>query len=389
MNWKPHINKEKMVAWRRHLHKYPELAFQEKETSAYIIKALEAMPGIEIICPPGTTSVIGVLKGAKPGKVVGVRADIDALAIQEEADVVFKSVNPGIMHACGHDIHTATVLGVADVFSKIQSELHGTVKFIFQAAEEQFPGGAKEIVESGMVSDCDYFMGAHVLANLKTGLISCWPGPVTAFPDKFSITVTGKSGHGAAPETAIDVVSVGAHIVTNLNSIVSRNISPHDSAVVSVTRFVADSSLNILGATATLGGTIRAKDAGVQSFIHKRMDEVVSGICKAYGANYELEIVGGYRPIYNDEYLTSIVQETVKELYGAQTLVRPRVIMAGDDYSAFLQIAPQVFFLIGSGSAEEGYEYAVHNAKYIASEDILPIGCEMFIACTLKLLANQ
>ncbi len=387
MNWKQYVDKDQMVAWRRHLHKYPEVSYQEKETSAYIVKALEQMEGIEIL-RPADTSVVGILKGAKPGKVVGIRADIDALPIQEQADVEYKSVHDGVMHACGHDFHTATLLGAASVLSKIRHQLCGTVKFIFQAAEEQFPGGAQAIVDSGAVSDCDYFIGAHVLAKLKTGLISCWPGTATASPDKFLIHVTGTGSHGAAPEASIDVVTVAAHIVTNLNSIVSRNISPYDNAVVSVTRFIADSSLNILGPKVELGGTIRTMDEGVRAFIHKRLEEIVSGICQAYGATYQIEMMKGYAPIINDEYVTRIVQETAKELYGEDVLVRPRTLMAGDDFSAFGQIAPTAFFLIGSGSEEEGYEYLVHNPKFTANEDILPIGAEMFVASTLKLLES-
>jgi len=385
MDWKQHIDKEKIVGWRRYLHMHPEVAFQEKETSAYIAKTLESMPGIEVFWP-AETSVIGVLKGGKPGKVVGIRAEIDALPMQEEADVEFKSLNPGAMHACGHDIHTACVLGAASVLSSIRDKLCGTVKFIFQAAEEVLPGGAQTIVDSGMVSDCEYFLGLHVLAQLGTGKISCWPGPLTASNDKFHITVTGKSGHWYAPESMLDVVTVGMHIVSSLNSIVSRNISPHDNVVLAVNSFVSDPELSPDGPKAELSGFLATKSNEIRYFIHERMKEIVAGVCDAHGANYEFDITVGFDPIINDGYLTALVQETVKEFYGEDMLVKPRVLMASDDYSAFHQIAPQVFFLVGSGSPEEGYEYFVHNTKYKANEDILPIGSEMFVALTLKLL---
>ena len=178
------------------------------------------------------------------------------------------------------------------------------------------------------------------------------------------------------------MVTVAAHIVTNLNSGDNRNISPYDNAVVSITRFIADSSLSILGPRWSWG-TIRTMNEEVRAYIHKRFDEIVSGICQAYGATYEIDMMKGYAPIINDEYVTRVVQETAKELYGEDILVRPRTLMAGDDFSAFGQIAPTAFFLIGSGSAEEGYEYLVHNPKFAANEDILPIGAEMFVACTL------
>ena len=385
MDWKQLIDREQMVKWRRHLHQFPEIAYQEKETSNYIAAALSDMGDIEILRPT-ETSVVGVLKGGKPGKIIGIRADIDALPLQEEADVPFKSVHDGIMHACGHDIHTATLLGVAKALSQLREHLNGTVKFIFQPAEEQFPGGAQAIVDSGVVSDCDYFLGAHVLAQLKTGVVSCWPGAVTAAPDRFTVHIRGTGSHGAAPEASIDVVTVAAHIVTNLNSIVSRNISPYENVVLSVTRFIADSSLNILGPNVELGGTIRTKNNTIRHYVHKRMDEIISGICSAYGATYELSMVEGYAPVINDPYLTEVVQTVVKEQLGEDQLVHPNTLMAGDDYSAFGQIAPTVFFLVGSGCEEEGYPYLVHNPKYVANEDILPITCQVFLASVFKLL---
>ena len=388
MDWKKLIDREQMVIWRRYFHQFPEVAYQEKETSNYICKILSTMDGIEILRPT-ETGVVGVLKGNAPGKTIGIRADIDALPLQEEADVPFKSVYDGVMHACGHDIHTATLLGVASILSQLREQLCGTVKFIFQPAEEQFPGGAQAIVDSGVVDDCDCFLGAHVLAQLRTGLVSCWPGPVTAAPDKFTIHINGTGSHGAAPEASVDVVTVAAHVVSNLNSIVSRNISPYENVVLSVTRFIADSSLNILGPHVELGGTIRTKNDVIRYYVHKRMDEIIAGICSAYGATYEISMTEGYAPVVNDPYLTETVQKVVCEQLGEEYLVHPNTLMAGDDYSAFAKIAPTVFFLVGSGSEEEGYPYLVHNPRYTANENILPIACQIFVATTLKLLGLE
>ena len=384
MDWRKLVNQEQMVQWRRYLHQHAEASFEEVETTQYICDVLSQMPGIEIH-RPAKTGVLAVLKGKKPGKTVALRADIDALRMKEDSGESFCSLNPETMHACGHDVHTSMLLGAAAVLSSMQDELCGTVKFIFQHAEEAFPGGAKDFVASGLLDDVDCVFGEHVVANTPIDRICCWPGPTTASPDQFTIVVKGKGSHGASPEESIDPITIGAQLVMALNTIVSRNISPLDNAVVTVAKFHAGSSFNIIAPTAELSGTVRTNQPAIREFIKKRMNEIAEYTCKAHGADYELTYIDGYDAILNDPDHVEIVHRVARNLYGEGHVVRIRSLMAGDDFAAYQKVAPVAFMTIGCGENS----HQAHHPKFHVDENMMTVGCEMYVGCTLEALGCQ
>ena len=376
------IDMEKLVAWRRHLHMYPEVAFHETETAKFIEGELKKYPGVEVLRPAGN-AVIGVLRGGKPGKTVGLRADFDALPITEEADVEFKSKNVGIMHACGHDCHTAMLLGALDALYKVKDELCGTVKFIFQHAEELIPGGAKGIVDSGVLNDVSAFYASHVFTESPVGSVKTAVGPVSANSDRFTITVIGKGTHAAKPETGIDSLLIGAEIVQGLNYIVSRNVSSFERAVVTVGTFKAGTSFNIIPHTAEIMGTVRTFNPNVQNTIEKRVNEIANGISGAYGARCEIQYERGYASIINDEDLCRLFHEIAAKTLPDVKVSEFEPMMGGEDFSAYGAIAPTLFASIGAGPSS-GEVYMVHHPKFVVDEDALPIGAALYAAFALE-----
>jgi len=377
------INKEKLIAWRRHFHMYPEIAYQEFESQQYILDQLKAYPELEVHTPAGT-SVVAVLKAAKPGKVVGLRADFDALPIEETADVPFKSKNPGKMHACGHDFHAAMLLGAVDTLYAMKDELCGTIKFIFQHAEEVEPGGAIEIVNSGILDDVEAFYGAHVSAGDACGVIAAASGPIYAAADVFEINISGKGGHAARPDATIDTLLVGTEIVQALNYIVSRNVPSINRSVLTVGMFRAGSAFNIIPDTAEIQGTVRTYNAETRALITRRIHEITDNICAAYGATASVVYNNGYEPVYNDEYLYEVFKKTVQAYLPETTLEKFEPIMGGEDFSAYKKIAP--IFFAGVGAKDEAAEpVGHHNPRLILNEGCLPIGCALYVTMAMAL----
>jgi amidohydrolase len=246
---------------------------------------------------------VAVLKGGKPGKTVGLRADFDALPVTEEADVAFKSKVPGVSHACGHDCHAAMLLGALDALYQVKDELHGTIKFIFQHGEEAVPGGALEIVKSGVLDDVQAFYASHVFPDALPGVVKCSPGTMTANTDFFRITIVGKGTHGAQPEKGIDSLLVGTEVVQAINFIVSRSVSAFENAVITVGSFHAGTAPNIVPHTAEIKGTVRTMDPKVRDFIEQKISDSANGICSAYGAKCTFHYERGYASVINDEAL--------------------------------------------------------------------------------------
>ena len=381
MDIKKTIDTTKLVTWRRHLHMYPETSFQEHESTKYIISQLEQYPGIEILRPT-PTGVVAVLKGGLPGKTIGLRADFDALPITEEADVEFKSRNPGAMHACGHDCHAAMLLGAVDVLYKQKDKLTGTVKFIFQHAEELPPGGAIELVKSGVLDDVDAFYGSHVNADLPVGTIKSAAGPVYANTDRFEIIIQGKGCHAARPDKGIDTLLVGLEVVQSLNYIISRNVPSAEPAVLTVGAFNAGTVANIVPDTASIKGTVRTYNAEVRDLIVGRLHDLTNGICKAYGAACTIDFVQGYAAVINDEGLCERFNRLAKETLPDIEIVKMTPVMGGEDFSAYSKIAPSFFAGVGA-RLEEGEVFPGHHPKYKISEACLPIGCALYVAFAL------
>lgn len=383
MEWIKYLDEETIINWRHWLHQHPELAFQEYETSQYIVNALTEMGNIEVIRPT-KTSVLGIIKGEKPGKTIGLRADIDALPISEESDLPYKSQTEGVMHACGHDTHAAMLLGAAAILSKITDQLHGTVKLIFQHAEELTPGGALDIIASGCLDDVDYFYGSHVFAPKTVGTFETISGPCMASQDSFNLRIQGKGAHGSMPEQSIDPIMIGANIVMNLNQIVSRNVGPLQNVVISMGRFTSGNIFNIIPDTAELEGTIRTNTKETRAFVEQRIRDVIDGICKAHGADYELKYTNGYGAVINDEHCTAIAKKVGIELLGEQAWSEGVRKMGSEDFSYYQEKAPGTYVFLGGGSEAEGCNFVNHHPKFQVSDKVLTTGVKLYVGFALE-----
>jgi amidohydrolase len=379
--------KEEVIAWRRHLHANPELSFHEEKTAQFVYETLQSFGNLQL-SRPTKTSVMARLIGDKPGKVVAIRADMDALPIQEENTFDFASKNPGVMHACGHDGHTAMLLGTAKILSQLRHQIKGEVRFLFQHAEELHPGGAEEMVQAGVMDGVDVVIGTHLWSPLETGKIGIVYGPMMASPDRFFIRIHGKGGHAALPHQTIDSIAIGAQVVTNLQHIVSRNTDPLEPLVVSVTQFIGGTTHNVIPGSVEIQGTVRSFDATLRQNVPKLMERIVKGITEAHGATYEFEYEYGYRPVINDEKVTRVIEETVREVFGEEAIDHLKPNMGGEDFSAFQQKAPGSFFYVGAGNKEKGIVYPHHHPRFTIDEDALEIGVRLFVHAALKLLAE-
>jgi amidohydrolase len=379
--------KEEVIAWRRYLHANPELSFHEEKTAQFVYETLQSFGNLQL-SRPTKTSVMARLIGDKPGKVVAIRADMDALPIQEENTFDFASKNPGVMHACGHDGHTAMLLGTAKILSQLRHQIKGEVRFLFQHAEELHPGGAEEMVQAGVMDGVDVVIGTHLWSPLETGKIGIVYGPMMASPDRFFIRIHGKGGHAALPHQTIDSIAIGAQVVTNLQHIVSRNTDPLEPLVVSVTQFIGGTTHNVIPGSVEIQGTVRSFDATLRQNVPKLMERIVKGITEAHGATYEFEYEYGYRPVINDEKVTRVIEETVREVFGEEAIDHLKPNMGGEDFSAFQQKAPGSFFYVGAGNKEKGIVYPHHHPRFTIDEDALEIGVRLFVHAALKLLAE-
>ena len=374
-----------VVAWRRHLHRNPEVSYHEQETSRFVYETLESFGDLELARPTGT-SVVARLVGERPGRTLAIRADIDALPIQEENDFDFASRNPGAMHACGHDGHTAMLLGTAKILSGMGERINGEVRFIFQHAEELSPGGAEELVEAGVMDGVDAVIGAHLWSQLAVGKIGVTHGPMMAAPDIFEITIRGKGGHAAMPHQVVDSIAVGAQVVTNLQHVVSRETDPIDHVVVSVTKFSGGTTHNVIPGTVEMVGTVRTLDPEVRERVPELMERVIKGVTEAHGADYEFRYKPGYRPVINAEEVTGVIEETVRDVLGEGALEIMPPNMGGEDFSAYQQKAPGAFFLVGAGNEEKGIVNPHHHPRFTIDEDALDNGVRMFLGATFRLL---
>jgi amidohydrolase len=378
--------KEEVITWRRQMHQNPELSFHEEKTAQFVYETLESFGNLEL-SRPTKTSVVARLIGSHPGKTIAIRADMDALPIQEENTLEFASTNPGVMHACGHDGHTAMLLGTAKILSGLKDQIKGEVRFFFQHAEEIFPGGAEEMVQAGVMDGVDLVIGTHLWSPLEKGKVGVVYGSMMAAPDAFYITVNGKGGHAALPHQTIDSIAVAAQVVTNLQHIVSRNTDPLDNLVISVTQFIGGTTHNVIPGSVQICGTVRSFNASLRETIPGKMERIVKGITDAHEANYEFNYQFGYRPVINNDEVTSVIEETVREVFGEEALDLMRPNMGGEDFSAYMEKAPGCYFYVGAGNAEQGITYPHHHARFTIDEDALEIGVKTFIHAAFKFLA--
>ncbi|MEI4803399.1 M20 family metallopeptidase [Bacillus sp. NPDC077411] len=381
------ISKEQLIWWRRHFHMYPELSYSEEQTSQMVYDILQTFPHLEV-SRPARYSVMARLIGKQPGRTIALRADMDALPIEEENQFDFVSRSKGVMHACGHDGHMAMLLGTAYTLSQKYDQIEGEIRFLFQHAEENFPGGAQEMVDAGVMEGVDCIIGAHLWSPLEVGKIGVIYGPAMAAPDAFSITIIGKGGHAGIPHETIDSIAIGTQFVSQLQQIVSRLTNPLDSLVLSVTQFHAGTTHNVIPDSATIGGTVRSLRNELRKQTAERIEKIVKSITEAYGASYTFTYEYGYRPVVNEETVTRHVETTALQLLGKECVVRLQPTMAGEDFSAFLQKAPGTFFFIGAGNEEKGIIYPHHHPRFTIDEDALPIGVSVFVSSVLNFMRN-
>ena len=332
-DWVNTIPEKDLIKWRRHFHENPELSYQEKETSQYVENVLKGLGNIEIL-KPDKTSVIGILKGAKPGKTVAFRADMDALPLQEETGLPFASKNSNISHACGHDAHTAMLLATATTLSKMQNQITGTVYFIFQHAEEQAPGGALDIVDSKALEKVDAFFGMHVLPNYPVGHIGILPdGAASTTSDGFYLTIIGKGSHGSMPHLGIDPIVVGAEIVTASQTIVSRSTPPGEMAVVTIGKFQSGEAPNVIADKAELAASIRTTSDDTRKLVENRVKSLIENITKAHGATYDLDYILSYPAIQNDVTLNEKAKKSAIKILGSNKVFDAPIMTASEDFS--------------------------------------------------------
>jgi amidohydrolase len=363
--------------WRRDIHRHPELRFEEVRTAGKIAAHLLDL-GLEVETGVGKTGVVGLLKGKYAGPVVLARFDMDALPIQEEGPKPYISQVPGVMHACGHDTHVAMGMGVAQILAEHRDELHGTVKFVFQPAEEG-AGGALAMVADGVLENPapDYSFGVHIDSQRRLGTVAIGEGPILAAADEFRILVHGKGGHGALPEQTIDALMVGTKIVEGLHTILSRNLGLKEAAVLSVCSFHSGSAFNVIPETAELTGTVRTYDLDTQETIHQRMRAIIERTAEAYGAQADFEIETIVPAVVNDPVITAKVREIAAEMFGAENLELDYREAPSDDVAEFINAAPGCHFILG---AALNPMVPHHNAKFDIDESAMPLGTALLCA---------
>lgn len=381
--------KDDVLRWRRHIHAHPELSFQEHNTADYIAGELSGFGGLTLtrLTP---NSVIADLKGAHDGPRYALRADIDALPIQEENDEAFCSTVPGVMHACGHDAHAAMLLGAAKVLSQCQSMLHGSVRFIFQHAEEVPPGGAQELVDLGVLDGVEKIFGLHVMPNFPTGEVALKEGVFCASTDNFDITIEGKGGHGSIPHLCIDPVTIGAEVVMALQNVVSRRTDPLQVPVLTIATFQSGESYNVIPERIKLAGTLRTHHASVRQQVPQQMEQMIAGITAAHGARFTLNWTRGYASGNNHADACAIARKVVSDALGEQALREmAHPLFGGEDFSSYQQKVPGCFLFIGSGNESIGATYGVHNPRFRLDEAALQIGVKLHVGFIQHLLLNQ
>lgn len=381
------IPSEEIVAWRRHFHENPELSFKEVATSQYIVDELGKMAGIDAIERPTETSVVAIIKGGKgAGKTIALRADIDALPVAEANEVCYRSKVEGLSHACGHDGHAAMLLGTAKVLGAMKDQFAGTVKLMFQPAEEMPPGGAIEMIKAGVLEGVDYCMGLHIV-NDKTGLVRMIESEAaTTSTDAGFITITGRGSHGSMPHASIDPIVVGAEIVMALHTIVARNICPDNFAVVSPAVFKSGTVCNVIPHTAEIHVNCRTKNEKDREYVIERINTIAQNIAAANGAQVEVKWMRGYSAVAQDLDLVKQVKEAMIETFGADNVATSKGLTASEDFSEFTKVVPSCYFTIGGGNAEEGFPYMNHHPQFNFDEKCLTVGTKAEVAAVMKLL---
>lgn len=376
-----------MVRWRRHLHAHPELSFQETNTSRMIADLLSSW-GLDVRTGVAGTGVVATLVGGLPGRTIALRADIDALPIQDEKDVPYRSTVPGVMHACGHDGHTAELLAVAKYYSMRRAETHGTRVFLFQPGEEFLPGGAVSMIADGALEGVDAIFGVHLWSPMPLGTVGTRPGPFMASPDEFEIEIIGRGGHAGLPHEATDALVTGSALVMALQTIVSRNVNPLESAVLTVGKFNSGTAFNVIAERARIGGTIRTFTPELRKLMQRRLEEIVKHTCELYGSDYKLVFNLGYPPVVNEEAETARWFRVANAVMPEGAVALSDRIMAGEDFSYYLEKKPGCFFFVGAGAAD-GSSAPHHHPRFDLAEEAMRNAAKLLVAVADDAAAND
>lgn len=378
-----------VVSNRRHLHANPELSFHEVATSAYVAAKLDELgiPHVRM----ADNGIVGLLSGNKPSnQVVALRADMDALPITEANEVPYKSQNMGVMHACGHDVHTSSLLGTATILSSIKDQFAGTVKFIFQPAEEKLPGGANLMIQQGVLENPkpQAIIGQHVMPLIDAGKVGFRAGKYMASTDEIYVTVKGKGGHGAQPQQNVDPVIITAHILTALQQVVSRFADPKSPSVLSFGKVIANGATNIIPNEVYLEGTFRTMDEQWRQEAHRRMKKMAEGIAESMGGSCEFNIMKGYPFLINEEKLTASVRAHAEDYLGKENVLDLDIWMAAEDFAYYSQVADSCFYRLGTRNESRGITSAVHTPTFDVEESALAVSTGLMAYMALKQLGN-
>lgn len=378
---------DEMISIRRDLHMHPERSFHEHRTARRIAQHQRAL-GLEVRTEVGGMGVVATLRGAHPGPTIALRADFDALPIHEQNDVPYASQNVGVMHACGHDAHTAIALGIASALAEYRDELHGNVVFIHQHAEEEDPGGAKGMVEDGALDGVDAIIATHMENYIPVGHVWHSDGYVMASSDDFIIDVHGIGGHAAWPHDTVDAVTIGAHLVIALNQIVSRKLDPMRPVVLTVGAFAAGDTTNVIPGSARLQGTVRTFDPAVRDSAQRWIERITASTCEAFGATSTVTYLPGAPSIKNDPMINRFVIKAATQVLPTDNIVAMEPNMGAEDFSFYTQHVPGAYFFTGSANAEKGLVHPYHHPRFDIDEDSLLIGAKIMAGAALSFLAD-
>lgn len=370
-----------MVEWRRYLHQHPEVSFEEKKTAAFVEVRLREM-NYEVTSGLGGYGVMAILKGGQPGKTVVLRADMDALPIQDEKNCEYKSTVEGVMHACGHDGHTSILLAAASYFKRIQEQVRGEIRFVFQPAEEVCPGGALGMIEAGVLDGADVIYGLHLWTPLELGKASSAPGPMMAAADEFFIDIIGKGGHGGMPHMTADAVVAGSALVMQLQSIVSRSVDPLQPAVVTVGTIQGGSAQNVVADRCRITGTVRTFDEETRELIRCRLETITKATAETYGTESSVQYLTGYPAVVNDEKEAERFFQTAPSIFGEEHVMLSPKIMPAEDFAYYLREIPGCFMFVGAGNMEKGAVYPHHHPKFDFDEEAMLHGLKLIIEMT-------
>ncbi|HWR66840.1 MAG TPA: amidohydrolase [Bellilinea sp.] len=381
-----HELKAKTIGWRRDLHTNPELGFQEVRTAGLVAAELERL-GYSVTRGVGKTGVVGLLQGGKPGPCVLLRFDMDALPLQEESGAEYSSVNAGVMHACGHDGHVAIGLTAAALLTELQPTLNGTIKLVFQPAEEGL-GGAAAMIQDGVLNEPTPLaaLGLHLWNEHPVGWAAVTPGPFMAGADMFKVKITGKGGHGAMPHLTFDPVLAAAQVITALQSITARNVSPFESAVVSVTQIKAGTSFNIIPAEVELAGTVRTFKPEIHDLVQARMRNLVESVSLGMGCQGEIQFVEYTPPVVNAPEITRLVQQALQQVAPEIQVNSDELSSVSEDMALFLEKVPGCFFFIGSGVADATKRFGHHHPKFDIDEEVLPLAAAIITQAAINVM---